>query len=434
MRRAHNLHRGERGSALPFIIAIIAIIAYGGLYALKLGKLGQMVTTEKQVLDAHAMLVGKAIINEGLLAACGGGRLAGTTEVVSRELLGAINNDMNNDNTPDDRTFECEPVDEGLYVREPGDPSGPPGTFRRYRVSSTLRPDGQDGEGVERDVIVEVREIYAEIERPHPYVSFDLDYSGSMGVGGGTRIQNLREAVLAFLDAGYEMDFALVLYDDEIMSVLEMGSTQDAAHVLNARNMVVNQAPDGGTVFSNPLTRSYNQLLNVNSPERYIVMISDGAPQDNYNNILNQIRGVDPEHCYNKKVNPACVTVYSLGVDGASEANLVNLSGHAGTPAIERENYFSQATAAQTRQAFDNIVRDILCRYQFTEPLSPEDVNSIKIFIGEEDAEEVMPADNFVYEPSGNTLKFYNEACEAILQGNEAVTIRYGAPRLTIEN
>jgi hypothetical protein len=431
MRRAHNLHRGERGSALPFVIFIIAIIAYGGLYSLKLGKLGQMVTTEKQILDAHAMLVGKTIINEGLLAACGGGRLAGTTEVVSREILGAINNDMNNDNTPDDRSFECEPVDDGLYVREPGDPSGPPGTFRRYRVSSTLRPEGQDGEGVERDVIVEVREIYAEIERPHPYVSFDLDYSGSMG---GSGVQNLREAVLAFLDANYDMDFSLILYDHTILGELPMGSTKDAVQVQNARNLIGRNVA-GGTSFKLPMEHSYDQLVDVDSPERYIVMISDGSPNDNgHTSIVNQIRSVDPEHCLNKKAEPACVTVYSLGVGGANINALINISGNAATPPNERANYTYQATTAQTRQAFDDIVKDILCRYQFTEPLSPEDVNSIKIFIGEEDAEVVMPADNFEYESAGNTLKFYREACDVILAGSEAVTIRYGAPRLTIED
>ena len=383
-RGAKRAHRAaERGSVLPFIVFAVAILIYGSIYTMRVNKLNQMVINEKQLLDAQAVIVGKVLINEGATVACGANsRLAGSAERASTEMQQAMGSDMNNDSVQDQRTIECEPYGDDLIVREEGDPGGPPGTFRRYRVSSNLKHDDSDGDGVDREVIVEVREIYAEIERPRPYISFDLDYSGSMS---GSGVQNLKLAVNTFLDMGYAMDFSLVLYNGGVITELPMGSAEDGNQVNNARQ-IINRSPSGGTNFGPPLQRSFQQLLAVNSPERYIVMISDGFASG-HDAVVNQIRAVDPEHCQYKKLDPACVTIYTLGIGSASIGTLVNMSGNAATPVNERVNYAYQANLNQTQAAFNEIVEEILCRYQFPYELSETDQETLSIFVGEGDAE-----------------------------------------------
>lgn len=426
MRGSVAHRKGERGSVLPVLVLVAALILIVSRGVIHVGQVGRTISLEKQLIDTHAMLVGSAMIYEGLFEACGlDGRLGGSTAAQSEAIFDQLGQDEGA------RELRCEPLEEGLVERGPNDPDGPEGTFRRYRVSSTLDPEsyGGQGEGTSREVVVEVREIYAEIERPRPYIAFGLDYSGSMSLNN--RIQQLRAAVSTFIGLGYEMDYGLILYNDGLINTLPLSS--GVAHDQAALDLVNRENADGGTSFAPPLSSAITLLANAPSPEVYIVLVTDGVPQDAgaaQDIVDTQIRGVSDAACYQKNLVERCVTVYSLGVDNANTDLLISLSGNAVTPPQERVNYTYAANAQNTADAFRDIIEDILCRYgPFDPPVPPEEADTINVFLNEE---RVEPGVDFSYDPDSQGLKFYGDVCQAIIDGQDAVTIRYGQPRLII--
>ena len=428
MKRSLAHRSRERGSVLPVLVLIAALIFFASRGVMQVGLTGQQISLEKQLIDTNAMLIGSAMIYEGLFEACGlDGRPGGSVSEGAEELYQQVGQRV------EDRELRCEPLDEGLIERGPNDPSGPEGTFRRYKVSSTLDPEsyGGQGEGTEREVVVEVREIYAEIERPRPQIAFALDYSGSMLSGG--RIEQLKGAFSTFVGLGYEMDYSLNLYRETLYR--EQGLSSGVAHDQAAVNLVnsVNPEPGWGTAFAPPLSNALLQLTNAISPELYIILVTDGFPQDGptaQGIVDNQIRNVPDIACYQKNLNTPCVTIYSLGVDNADTNMLINLSGNAVTPPDERVNYTYAANATDTAEAFRDILEDILCRYgPFDPPVSPDEVDTINVFLNEE---RVEPGVDFSFDPDAQGLKFYNDVCQGIIDGQDAVTIRYGIPRLII--
>jgi len=426
---AHLAHRArERGSILPVLVLVAALLLIVSRGVIYVGQVGRTISLEKQLLDTHAMLIGSAMIYDGLFEACGlDGRLGGSTATQSEAIFNQLEQEEGA------RELRCEPLEEGLVERGPNDPDGPEGTFRRYRVSSTLDPEsyGGQGEGTAREVVVEVREIYAEIERPRPYIAFALDYSGSMLQNN--RLNQLKTAVNTFIGLGYEMDYGLSLYREFLHSELAMSS--GVAHDQAAQSLVngVNPEPTWGTAFAPPLSNAITQLSNAPSPEVYIVLVTDGFPGD-YPAALNivdtQIRAVPDLACYQKNLIERCITVYSLGVDNADTDVLISLSGNAVTPPQERVNYTYVANAQNTADAFRDIIEDILCRYgPFDPPVPPEEADTINVFLNEE---RVEPGVDFSYDPDSQGLKFYGDVCQAIIDGQDAVTIRYGKPRLIL--
>lgn len=428
MRRSAAHRARERGSILPVLVLVAVIILVVSRGVMYVGQVGRTISLEKQLIDTHAMLIGNAMIYEGLYEACGlDGRLGGSTATQSEAIFGQL------EQNADDREIRCEPLEDGLIERGPNDPEGPEGTFRRYRVSSTLDPEsyGAQGEGTAREVVVEVREIYAEIERPRPYIAFALDYSGSMLLNN--RINQLKAAVSTFISLGYEMDYGLSLYREFLYRELPMSS--GAAHDQEALNLVngITPADTWGTAFAPPLSNAITQLSHAPSPEVYIVLVTDGFPADlgdALNLVDQQIRNVPDTACYQKNLIDRCITVYSLGVDNADTNVLISLSGNAVTPPQERVNYTYVANAQDTAEAFRDIIEDILCRYgPFDPPVPPEEANTINVFLNED---RVDPELDFSYDPDSQGLKFYGDVCQAIIDGQDAVTIRYGKPRLII--
>ena len=172
----------ESGFAALVVVMVAATLALLSIEVVDYGRIANRITTEKQLLDAHGHLVGFNIINLGLEATCSQGVFTGEVDEISATLFGEM--DQVNQ---EDRTYRCTPLDDGeLIVREPGDPNGPPGSFRRYRVTSGYNalkgdPDQENEHNViNRSVIVEVRELETTIQDARPQIMFVLDYSGSM--------------------------------------------------------------------------------------------------------------------------------------------------------------------------------------------------------------------------------------------------------------
>ena len=442
-----NLKRqNERGFAALIVVLLAATLASLSVLTIDFGKSANRVSNEKQLLDTHGVIVGQQIIRQGLSSTCDNGEFTGDTASLSEAMFGEINTVSR-----DERTYECEEMDGGQVItREEGDPNGPPGTFRRYRVSSSYNAAGevdnpnQDNGEYKRSVIVEVRELNGEVERPRPQIMFVLDYSGSMS--SNNRNGRLENAVREFISVGYEVDYGVIFFDSGVRKTIALGS--GAAHNSAVLNELNNQGPSGGTRFHGPLVNAVQALNVTGNQHSYIVLVSDGQPSDGgsaQNFVNNAIRGIDPNICASRSGNETCHTVYGLGVDGADMAMLTSLSGNAATPPNQYGSFSIPISAQDTQLAFRAIVDDILCSFGPIDPQPSEDEEkSINVFLNDEPLEadpnfgDDTVTGDFTYDRNLNAIKLYDveprNACSKALADGGSVTIRYGKPRIIPES
>lgn len=434
--RSMSPRENEGGFAALIVVLAAATLATLSFFVIDFGKGANRVATEKQLLDAHGVIVGQSIIRQGLSGTCSNGQFTGDTEDLSVSLFGAIDTSADRD----DRTYQCEELDDGeVFVREEGDPSGPAGTFRRYRVSSNYNalqdtddPNPQ-GPGKTRSVIVEVRELNGEVERPRPQIMFVLDYSGSMSSNG--RANRLKEAMQEFVNAQYEVDYGVILFDSGVRTTIGLGAGDN--HNSSVMGVVNSNSPGGGTNFHGPLTNAVQALNATNNQHSYVVLVSDGVPGDGNSArsyVDSVIRSIDPNICTSRSGNQICHTVYTLGVDGADIGMLESLSGNASTPAGQRGDFTFEIASQDTQLAFRAIVDDILCSFGPLNPQpAPEDEDTINVFLN--DTLLVAGAnEDYEYDSSLNAIKLYDQgntqACTNALENDGKITIRYGKPRV----
>ena len=426
----------QSGFTAYVIILLAATLAGISMLVIDFGRGANRIHTEKQLLDSHGFIVGQQIISQGLGAACVNGEFVGDTDELSQALFNQLDQVER-----EDRTYLCEELDDGeVIVREEGDPSGPPGTFRRYRVSSSYNaladPSqvNQQGEDKNRSVIVEVREINGEVERPRPQIMFVLDYSGSMN--SNNRANRLKGAMQEFVNANYEVDYGVILFDSNVRTTIGLG--EGANHNQSVMSTVNGNNPGGGTNFHGPLQNAVGALNQTNNQHSYVVLVSDGQPGDGSSAqsfVNNTIRGIDPDICQSRSGNSICHTVYTLGVDGANLNMLESLSGNAATAPGDRDTFTFSIAAQDTQAAFRAIVDDILCSFGPLEPQpSVEEENTISVFLNESPLTRNV---DFEYDRSTNAVKLYdadgNQACTNALDNGGSITIRYGKPRVIAE-
>ncbi len=433
---SNSNRKNELGFTAYVIILLAATLAGISMFAIDFGKGANRVHMEKQLLDSHGYIVGQQIISQGITSACVNGEFVGDTDELSQALFNQLDQVER-----DERTYECEELDGGeVIVREEGDPSGPPGTFRRYRVSSSYNalqnPNAaqEEGEDTKRSVVVEVREINGEVERPRPQIMFILDYSGSMS--SNNRANRLKGAMQEFVNADYEVDYGVILFDSSVRTTIGLGS--GAGHNQSVMSTVNGNSPGGGTGFNGPLQNAVNALNQSGNQHSYVVLVSDGVPSDGsaaQNYVNNVIRGIDPNICLTRSGNDICHTVYTLGVDNANMNMLDSLSGNAATAPAERANFSFEISAQDTQEAFRAIVDDILCSFGPLEPQpSVDEEATINVFLNESALERNV---DFEYDRNLNAIKLYdangNQACTNALNNGGSITIRYGKPRVVAE-
>jgi len=241
----NRLHQREKGFSAFLVVAVTAVLGLLSFYTVEFGRNANRVNMEKQLLDSHAYIVGKQLISEGINSTCANGEFVGDTEALSAALFGEL--DQVN---AEDRTYTCEELE--MVTRDDG-------TYRRYRVASSYNAlqdpnNPNQGRAKERGVIVEVKEINGEVERPRPQIMFILDYSGSMNSNG--RAGRLKSAMQSFVNANYEADYGVILFDSGVRTTIGLGS--GAAHNQNVMAVVNSNNPGGGTNFNGPLQNAYN--------------------------------------------------------------------------------------------------------------------------------------------------------------------------------
>lgn len=433
-------HRSqERGFAALVVMMVAATFALLSMQVVEYGGTANRVSTEKQLLDTHGYIVGLNVINLGLDAGCDQGQLIGDTDEVSEALFGELDGVAR-----DDRTYQCEALDGGeLLIRGEGDPSGPAGSFRRYRVSSSYNAlSGDEAQEFEqnkttRSVIVEIRELSAEVLDARPQVMFVLDYSGSMGQKN--KHKKLKDAIKHFIRQGYDLDYGVVLFNHEVIDTVDVGHGDDHDRDVSS---TIDRSPGGRTSFDGPLREAVRSLQRSYNPYSYVVLVSDGLPQDKSDArafVNSAIRGINPQNCVMRSGDPACITLYTLSVDNVDEGTdvLESLSGNAATPEHKRRDYlFDVRDPADTEDAFQAILNEILCLYGPLDPVPAEDEeDTIKVFVNE----DLIPDDgqHYSYDRDANVISLYDveggrKVCtEAERQG--ALTIRYGKPRIIVE-
>jgi len=432
-----SVRQEERGYVAYVIVLLAATLAGLSMLTIDYGRTANRIAVEKQLLRTHGHIVGQQIISQGITSACVNGEFTGDTADLSQALFGDLE-EINQD----DRTYACEELDDGeVITREENSPDGPAGTFRRYRVTSSYNAlsnvddDEERGDSKSRSIIVEVREINGEVERPRPQIMFILDYSGSMSQNG--RADRLKSAVQQFVSAQYEVDYGVILFDSGVRTTIGLGS--GANHNQSVLSTVNGNSPGGGTSFHGPLQSGVNALNQTNNQHSYVVLVSDGHPGDGsaaQNFVNNNIRGINPEICLTRIGNETCHTVYTLGVDNANMGMLESLSGNAATAAGDRNDFAFEISAQNTQEAFSAIVDDILCSFGPLQPQpSVEDEDTINVFLNEEALTRNI---DFEYDRNLNSIKLYdadngNAACTAALNNGGAITIRYGKPRVIYE-
>ena len=429
-------HRNERGFTAYVIILLAATLAGLSMLAIDFGRGANRVSMEKQLLDSHAYIVGQQIISQGVTSACVDGEFVGDTEQISQVLFNQLDQVER-----DERSYKCEELDGGeVLIREAGDPSGPAGSFRRYRVCSDYNalqnPNSpqEEGEDIKRCSIVEVREIGGEVERPRPQIMFILDYSGSMN--SNNRGNRLKGAMQDFVNANYELDYGVILFDSSVRTTIGLGS--GANHNQSVMSTVNGNSPGGGTAFHGPLQNAVSALNQSGNQHSYVVLVSDGMPHDGssaQSYVNNVIRGIDPNICLTRSGNQTCHTVYTLGVDNANMGMLDSLSGNAATAPNDRTDFSFEISAQDTQAAFRAIVDDILCSFGPIEPQpSVEEEQTINVLLNEVPLERNV---DFEYDRSLNAIKLYdangNQACTNALDNGGSITIRYGKPRVIPE-
>ena len=439
MRNQSRLHQkqyrqNELGFTAYIIILLAATLAGISMLTIDFGRGSNRISMEKQLLDSHAYIVGQQVISQGMNAACVNGEFVGSTDQLSQALFNQLD-----EVERDDRKYHCQELDGGeVLIREEGDPSGPAGTFRRYRVCSDYnaiqdRNSAQEeGEDIKRCSIVEVREIGGQVERPRPQIMFVLDYSGSMGSNG--RANSLKSAMQDFTNSDYEMDYGVVLFDSSVRTTIGLGS--GANHAQSVMSTVNSNNPGGGTAFEGPLKDAVNALNQTQNQSSYVVLVSDGYPHDGTNAqsyVNNVIRNIDANICESGRGNQICHTIYTLGVDNADVNMLESLSGNAATAPAKRDDYVFQISAQDTQAAFQHILDDIMCSFGPIDPQPSEDeLQSLTVLLNEVPLERDED-----YEYVDGRIKLYdangNQACTKALENDGLITIRYGKPRVIPE-
>ena len=422
----------ERGAISIAIVVLTTLLATTAIFMVRIGLVGEEINNERLLVAFHGKLVGRMALEQGLDETCDAGGLIGHSLNASQRVEQELQEGGAN------RRFNCQ-VEERLIERTTG-PESEQGTFRVFRLRSASNVDMQNSlssgannrndprsrRHQENEIVVEIREEQGNVERRRAKIVFVLDYSGSMR---GNRISQLKRAVQHFVGENYPMDFGVVLFNNSLLEDSGIGSggghNQQVMRVVNGRDA------GGGTQFTAPLRRAADMLRAQPGQDLFIVLLSDGQPHDGgeaRSFVNNVIRAVPRAACEGGNVPQKCITIYTLGVDNADLGMLRSLSGNAANPGAARYNY--DASANQVSRAFDHIISNILCRYG---PLRPgptrEEEETLNVFL----SERPLRRREYSYDRSTREIEFYENACNQVLDGGGNIVIRYGEPRIYME-
>jgi len=270
-------------------------------------------------------------------------------------------------------------------------------------------------------------------ERRLPKLSLVLDYSGSMDLpfsGGGARaIDVLEDSVEGLLNAGLEIEYGAVFYSSNVFRTVPVspGAPNQIMSTMNSYDA------GGNTNTAAGLAAAGNLLQAVPDTGRYVLLVSDGEPND-FGSARNAAAALWDRD----------MTIFTLEIrrSGSGAALDQFMTDVAGTPTNRRDrNYHYVATsAAQLVQEFRRIVSTIVCKVGPLSP-APSDPAGIRVFLREGTIERAVPAtddlgrdvalERYRYESTDLSVRLTATACDAVLERGAAIVVRSERPGLT---
>ena len=392
MQKKYHRQKGFAAALTLLLAATLALISYK---IIEIGIIGINVNTEKQILDTCGILAGQKIIKtNNIEEACNTQNLNLCVEIVGNS----------------NASMEC--VDAGLECNNLNE------CKRKILVSSTYNPGLSD---VTKSIEVHVNEESHEVNIIDAAVILLLDFSGSMR---GNRIRQLKTAVRDFIGANYNLSYSVILYNNSIIETSNINKGLN--HNQTALSIVNSTTSGGGTNFLIPLQEAMRQIRNTNHEVYYILLISDGSPNEGANPsrsfVLNNIMSLNDNFCLISTSQNPCITIFTLGVDNADTDVLRNLAGNAINQ--DPNNYSYIASANQTADAFNAIIEEIMCRIG---PIQAKE--DLYVFNDLEILEENI---DYIFDDQNKILKFYDvepfNICTEMLNNNSNITLRWGNP------
>lgn len=387
----------NKGMASVVILFAAAVLTVFSLGIIKIAGIGIKVNSEKQILDTCAIKAGQDLIKTNDIE-----------EICSEDYLQSCIDSLGDSNA----TLQC--LDGGLECNNLNE------CKRRLLIKSTYIPNGEE---VTKSSEVYINEESHEVNIVDAAVILLLDFSGSMQ---GNRIIQLKNTVRQFIDSRFNLSYSVILYNNDIIetSNIDKGLNHDQSvlSIINSRN------PGGGTNFVSPLNEALNQINASNHEVYYILLISDGSPNEGSNPSIsfveNNIMNINDNNCIFSTTLDPCITIFTLGVDNADTNTLGSISGN--TLSRDTLDYMYTVNANQTTSAFNAIIEEIMCRIG---PVIAND--SLYVFDNLTLLEENI---DYVFDNQNKILKFYDEEpfniCTNMLNNNSNIILRWGNPLL----
>jgi len=394
-------NRRHKGFAALTTAMIAALLALLSLSAIQYGRIALNVYEEKQILDSCSVGLGLSVIETNdVQALCSTDSLNECASYISQNV------------SPD---FEC--IDLGLECTPDSV------CVRKFGITSNYNP----GRGeTSKSVTVSVAEEVHDVDLINAAVIMLLDYSGSMG---GNRIQQLKDTVTQFINSDFNLSYSVILYNSSVIEKSGIGKSQQ--HKQSVLSIVNNRSPSGGTNFVVPLQEAMSQIQTTNYEAYYILLISDGSPNEgsgpSQTFVQNNIRSINDNNCiYSTSAEP-CITVYTLGVDNANTSALQSISGNTINTAPNEFSFVVNAN--QVTAAFNAIIEEIMCRIG---PVLAE--GSLNVFNDQQVLDEGV---DYLYDNLYKIIKFYDvepfNICTNMLDNNAQITLRWGKPKLNVQ-
>ena len=389
----------NKGFSALLVIMITAVLSLISLSTIKFGRISLNISKEKQILDTCSITLGKSIIE---------------TNDVDQACFSDYLNECASLFDAESPNFVCEDLGTECDVNNVCE--------RKFGISSTYNP-GRGG--VTKSVEISIPEETHDVDLIDAAVIMLLDYSGSMG---GNRIVQLKNTVSEFINSDFNLSYSIILYNNSVIVSSDIGNSPQ--HKQAVLSMVNNRSPSGGTNFVAPLNRAIQQIQSTSYEAYYILLISDGSPNEgiepSQNFVANNIININDNNCiYSTEVNP-CITVYTLGVDNANVNALQSISGN--TLSTVPNEFSFIVNANQVEAAFNAIIEEIMCRIG---PVIAE--GNLNVFNNEQVLEQGI---DYIYDDLYKIIKFYDEEpfniCTNMINNSAQITLRWGNPNLYV--
>jgi uncharacterized protein YegL len=244
----------------------------------------------------------------------------------------------------------------------------------------------------------------------------------------GNRIQQLKDTVSQFVNSDFNLSYSVILYNSSVIVKSDIGKSPQ--HKQSVLSIVNNRSPGGGTNFVSPLQEAMTQIQATNYEAYYILLISDGSPNEGVGPsqtfVQNNIRNINDNNCIYSTASDPCITVYTLGVDNANTNALQSISGN--TLNTTPNEFSFVVNANQVSAAFNAIIEEIMCRIG---PVIAD--GELNVF---NDLQILEEGTDYLYDNLYKILKFYDEEpfniCTNMLNNNAQITLRWGKPKINV--